>query len=303
MRKQMTHIARTAWLRIAAAVLVGQQLAWFLLRPITVLGSVSLGLVVLLACLLLLGSRVAWVLAGFLAVSQLTAPFTLGEPIWFAALAAVVLAGLLAPSSWAFIWTERKRRASGLSWRKKSDRMYGRLLALADSTLRRLPPWISRGKLIVLLVVGVLIARPLVGALYDFHHGSARGNLLIDVVWRVVWIGYSLAELAAIVLVVMTAYRYLTRRIGGGSRSSTPRGPDQGVAGHVLPQRQSDALDPDSASQPNQVRDPRAYPDQDRPAGWYVDPSDPVKMRYWRGGSLGWVGTTRTPREIRQAWQ
>lgn len=50
--------------------------------------------------------------------------------------------------------------------------------------------------------------------------------------------------------------------------------------------------------------DPRSYSDQDRPKGWYVDPSSPNRMRYWGAGdSPGWGGTTRTPRKIRRAWR
>jgi hypothetical protein len=44
------------------------------------------------------------------------------------------------------------------------------------------------------------------------------------------------------------------------------------------------------------------YPDSDRPAGWYVDPHFPGRMRYWGAGGARWSGTAKTPRKIRQAW-
>jgi hypothetical protein len=51
-------------------------------------------------------------------------------------------------------------------------------------------------------------------------------------------------------------------------------------------------------------QDPRAYSDRDRPRGWYVDPTSPDKMRYWRDvDPPGWEGKARTPRKIRQAWR
>jgi hypothetical protein len=63
---------------------------------------------------------------------------------------------------------------------------------------------------------------------------------------------------------------------------------------------------PLAAGDPPQVShswDPRSYSDQDRPKGWYVDPSSPDRMRYWGAGdSSGWGATTRTPRKIRRAW-
>jgi len=48
--------------------------------------------------------------------------------------------------------------------------------------------------------------------------------------------------------------------------------------------------------------DPRDYAPEDRPAGWYVDPESPERMRYWGAGdSPGWSGaTTRTPRKIKR---
>jgi hypothetical protein len=50
--------------------------------------------------------------------------------------------------------------------------------------------------------------------------------------------------------------------------------------------------------------DPDGYEDQDRPPGWYIDPSAPNRMRYWGlGDPPGWSSTTRTPRKIRRAWR
>jgi hypothetical protein len=212
----MIQRRRTAWVGIAAAVLAGEQLAWFILHPITALGSVMLGLVVLLAWLLLGGSRVAWVLAVFVAAGQLIAPFTFDASIWFAALAVIVLTCLFVPSSRVFVWAGKQQRPRDLgSARQVAQRIYDKFLSAVYRLLVRVVqvPWL-RGKGTLLLVLGVLIARPLVGSFYDFHHGSAQGNILVDVLWRVVWIGYSLAELAAIVLVLMAAYRYVNKMMG-----------------------------------------------------------------------------------------
>lgn len=50
--------------------------------------------------------------------------------------------------------------------------------------------------------------------------------------------------------------------------------------------------------------DPRAYGDQDRPKGWYVDPAAPNRMRYWgAAGQPGWIGKARTPRKLRRRWR
>ena len=58
--------------------------------------------------------------------------------------------------------------------------------------------------------------------------------------------------------------------------------------------------DPTQASSP---WDPRGYSDQDRPKGWYIDPSSPDRMLYWgEGEKPGWGASTRTPRKIMRAW-
>lgn len=43
---------------------------------------------------------------------------------------------------------------------------------------------------------------------------------------------------------------------------------------------------------------------RERPSGWYVDPDNPARMRYWDGGDPpAWTdSTTRTPRKIKDAW-
>jgi hypothetical protein len=50
--------------------------------------------------------------------------------------------------------------------------------------------------------------------------------------------------------------------------------------------------------------DPRKYSDEERPKGWYIDPSAPRQMNYWGvGDPPGWRGTTKTPRKIRVGWE
>ncbi len=46
--------------------------------------------------------------------------------------------------------------------------------------------------------------------------------------------------------------------------------------------------------------DPDRHPDSDRPAGWYLDPDSPGRMRSWNAHDARWSGTIRTPRKIRR---
>jgi len=50
--------------------------------------------------------------------------------------------------------------------------------------------------------------------------------------------------------------------------------------------------------------DPRKYTDETRPRGWYIDPEQPERMRYWQTDDPPrWAeSTTRTPARVRQAW-
>jgi hypothetical protein len=50
------------------------------------------------------------------------------------------------------------------------------------------------------------------------------------------------------------------------------------------------------------VLDARFYSDAERPAGWYVDPDSPKRMRYWQEQG-GWTGSTRTPKSILVQWR
>jgi hypothetical protein len=40
--------------------------------------------------------------------------------------------------------------------------------------------------------------------------------------------------------------------------------------------------------------------ESDRPAGWYVDPESPKRMRYWSANEARWSGTTKMPRRIKR---
>jgi hypothetical protein len=64
------------------------------------------------------------------------------------------------------------------------------------------------------------------------------------------------------------------------------------------------AVVPESSSAPRTTWDPRAYSDEDRPKGWYVNPDHPSRMSHWGGpDSPEWNGTTKTPRKIARAWR
>lgn len=60
----------------------------------------------------------------------------------------------------------------------------------------------------------------------------------------------------------------------------------------------------ETAPAPSTSESPSPDSDEDsaggRPKGWYVDPDNPSRMRYWAGESNGWVANTKTPRKVRK---
>ncbi|HEX4732392.1 MAG TPA: hypothetical protein VH299_14060 [Solirubrobacterales bacterium] len=50
---------------------------------------------------------------------------------------------------------------------------------------------------------------------------------------------------------------------------------------------------------------PNGYTDQSRPRGWYIDPSQPKRMRYWAAGykPVWSQRTTKTPRQTLVEWE
>jgi hypothetical protein len=68
-----------------------------------------------------------------------------------------------------------------------------------------------------------------------------------------------------------------------------------------VPERPSS---PPTAAPVDHGIDPRAYSDEDRPNGWYVDPDRPARMLYWDDNHpAGWRGETRSPRKLRAQWE
>jgi hypothetical protein len=216
--EQMTNTFRLpAWLWIAVAVLVVERAVLLTLPPVTVLSAVVLAFSALIVWLLLRGSRVAWIVAVFSSAAQLTAPFTSGQPVWVTVPAAIILVCLLAPASREYIWAasqQRKLRRQGRSVQES----YSKLRSLPYGWAARLPALErqaaegprNRGKLILLLSISIFIAAPLVGVLYRFHHGAGSGSLIVDVLWHVIWIVYSLTLFALIGLLMLAAYSHAT---------------------------------------------------------------------------------------------
>jgi biotin transporter BioY len=92
-------------------------------------------------------------------------------------------------------------------------------------------------------------------------------------------------------LVAALLYFDLTARSREGTKERMT--PDEGAAVSDLQSGTGDPLAPDG------------YTDQSRPRGWYVDPSQPHRMRYWAAGykPVWSQRTAKTPKQTLEEWR
>lgn len=127
---------------------------------------------------------------------------------------------------------------------------------------------------VFLLLVALITMLPGVAAALAL--GSGVVPFLVELVVNI--LTWSFAALA-------TALLYYDLRTRFGAKAASVAMPDR------LPPRQTSW-------------DPRVYTDENRPAGWYIVPEIPHRMKYWGGSDdPRWTGATRAPRKIREAWR
>lgn len=87
-------------------------------------------------------------------------------------------------------------------------RLWSQLAVRIDESIRRCSTPRAIG--IVAVVAGVMFL--IVGAVRLWHRGAGRGVVLVDVLWRVVWIGYSLVLIALVGLIAIAIYNHAGRQ-------------------------------------------------------------------------------------------
>jgi hypothetical protein len=209
------------WLLAAAVVLAGQALALFAADPSMVRAAAVAVAVIVVSCVLI-GSRVAWTIALVGALGQ--AGQSAKEP-WALAVGVIAAICLLVPASLRFIWRQRSRRGLGsvVNMQALRDgvkrRSYGLVSRLAQWDAQE--PDVDRprrarrlGVLIWRLGVFSFFLLLLVGATYNWQHGSGEGSTAVDVIASVTWISYAVVQLAFIGVVIVALYQqWLSQRI------------------------------------------------------------------------------------------
>ena len=140
--------------------------------------------------------------------------------------------------------------------------------------------WLQFLTLAISFVPGFLVGRAF------GHSNTTVASFVVDTALQVVL--YSFTALATALLYFDLTARERTEALAAvsvGAREDASAAQAARPTGH--------RLDPDSWS------------DEDRPAGWYVDPGSPRRMRYWAAdGTPTWSNrTTKTPKQIQAEWE
>lgn len=134
------------------------------------------------------------------------------------------------------------------------------------------------------LYVGVIATVPLLLVGLAFDEGSTDAVSFVVAVLVTV-ASYSFSALATALLYFDLRARLEAVAVPRQGERDSPGGEGSPAAGQVS-------------------MDPGDHAAEDRPKGWYVDPGNPARMRYWEGDPPRWgTATTRTPRKIREAWE
>jgi hypothetical protein len=170
----------------------------------------SLALAAGFALLLLFGSRIVWVLLVLGLVLQLLAPMFTEEPAWRALTSLVVLAGLVSPGAREFMYENQRKVPLELS--AASLALVGRIQALTFQLRARIAerealPNVS-GRMIGLLILVFFLSVPLIGVFADFREGNGDGPLIVQVIWRILWVAFNILQILIVSLLIVAAYNH-----------------------------------------------------------------------------------------------
>jgi hypothetical protein len=195
----------------------------------------------------------------------------------FAGFIALIVPGVILAIRWAVVAQTAALEATG--WRNALDRSAG----LTER---------QRGHVFGFFVLLWLItAVPTAIHIVVFGAVTTVGSVVVGTAFDVVVSSFT--ALATALLYYNLKARF---RLG-----PVPAGPDGMPARHLEPRSSSGRTIPPTGH----PLDPASWSDEDRPRGWYVDPEDPSRMRYWVADGAGvWSKrTAKTPKATLEEWE
>jgi hypothetical protein len=138
----------------------------------------------------------------------------------------------------------------------------------------------------LLFVAGLIAGVPWAPLFFLFRHTSTTGTSFV--------VGTALQVLLRSFEALITAVLYFDLT---GRAKYVPAEPVPAVVASTASARE--------VPQTGDPITPEAYTDENRPQGWYVDPEDPGRMRYWLGDGAGaWSRrTAKTPKKTLAEWR
>lgn len=186
----------------------------------------------------------------------------------FAGFLALIVPGVILAIRWAVV--AQTGALETTSWRKALTRS----AALTER---------NRGHVLGLFALIFLINTvPTVIYILVFHSSFTVGSVVVGAAFDV--LTSSFTALAIALLYYDLRARFLIK--------PAPAPEPRSASGRVIPPS-------------GHPLDPASWSDEDRPAGWYVDPETPSRMRYWTAdGSGQWSKrTAKTPKATQTEWK
>lgn len=203
---------RPPWpLWIAAGVVVAEAvvLSSVSAAPLPLaLGAICITL--LLACLLIRGSRIAWSLLVAGSASLLLGPWLFGQPIYTFLTGILIIVCLFIPSVIRYVWgnirmSRSRQRVERLAW------------AGLNADLRSLPRIAVAHRhrlhqMLFYLGFGVLLATPVIIRVRSYHEGLGPGLQPGDIIWGVVAVLYLLGKVLFVVCALLALLIHVASR-------------------------------------------------------------------------------------------
>lgn len=199
-----------------AVVLIVVAAAVALAAAPTAAGGFTVLIAILLAWLLLRGSKVAWVVAVASGAADLVFSIAGEGPSWGMLIDVLVLIGLAMPSSVCYFWGRQSKNSRTAATLPSA---LGRIRAFAYRLLARAAGWkgsrnqAPRFRLLAwrLGVASLLLLGP-VGLTYGLTQESPHDRALA-IVASVVWMCWALATVACLVVVALALWERFTGRL------------------------------------------------------------------------------------------